>query len=388
MTNENLNKFSSLIKKESNALLISWRDMVRKLPIAKDLDTPTLTDHVPDLIEELSYELSMYDTDRTLVDELKKSPVIHGLDRLRIGFDVEELVAEYNALRYVILDLAQKNISKLDGPETHTINRVIDKSIALAVKTYSDRKALDIKNQRAEHLSFVAHDLRTPLAAIGMATALLKRSLSKEIQSDTSNRYLEELKRNIIRLDTLIVKVIQEEVDQTSQRKFILEEIKLHPMVEGLLQDMQPLAEVSNIILVNSVPEKMTAYANPNLLSLTFQNLISNAIHYTDKGTVTVGANNLKESSVIECWVSDTGVGISEERIEKVFDKLETSNKKGGIGLGLAIVKKFVEAQGGKVTVESRLGLGSTFRFTLPYDPKVINKQDAAVVTLPRLTSG
>ena len=145
MTTENLNRFSSLIKKESKGLLIAWRDMVKKLPIAKDLDNPTLNDHIPDLIEELSYELSIYDTDKTLVEELKKSPVTHGLDRLRIGFDVEELVAEYNALRYVILDLSQKNISTLDGPETHTINRVIDKSIALAVKTYSDRKALDIK---------------------------------------------------------------------------------------------------------------------------------------------------------------------------------------------------------------------------------------------------
>ncbi|MBF0217162.1 MAG: HAMP domain-containing histidine kinase [Candidatus Omnitrophica bacterium] len=372
MTNENLNKFSSLIKREGNALLISWRDMVRKLPIAKDLDTPTLTDHVPDLIEELSYELSIYDTDKTLVNELKKSPVTHGLDRLRIGFDVEELVAEYNALRYVILDLAQKNIAKLDGPETHTINRVIDRSIALAVKTYSDRKALDIKNQRAEHLSFVAHDLRTPLASIGMATALLKNSLSKDIQSDTSNRYLELLKRNIIRLDTLIVKVVQEEVDQTAERNLVLEEIKLYPLVQGLLNDIKPLAEVSNTVLVNRVPEDLTAYADANLLTLTYQNLISNAINYTEKGTVTAGANDLKELSVVECWVSDTGVGISAERIDQVFDKLETSNKKGGMGLGLAIVKKFVEAHGGKVSVESKLGSGSTFRFTLPYDPKMI----------------
>ena len=382
MSNENLNKFSSLIKKESNALLISWRDMVRKLPIAKNLDTPTLTDHVPDLIEELSYELSMHDTDKTLVDELKKSPVTHGLDRLRIGFDVEELVAEYNALRYVILDLAQKNISKLDGPETHTINRVIDKSIALAVKTYSDRKALDIKNQRAEHLSFVAHDLRTPLAAIGMATTLLKKSLSKEIQSEDSTRYLEELKRNIIRLDMLIVKVVQEEIDQTSQRNLVLEEIKLRPLVEGLLEDMKPLAEVSNTALVNNVPEGLTAFADTNLITLIFQNLISNAINYTDKGTVTIGASNLKESTVVECWVSDTGVGISAERIEKVFDKLETSHKKGGLGLGLAIVKKFVEAQGGKVTVDSKINSGSTFRFTLPWNARTKNASGSEMPSL------
>ena len=370
MATANLNNLSLLIKTESKTLLAAWRDEVKKLPSAKNLDTPTLNDHIPDLIEELSNELSVYDTEQTLVDELKKSPVTHGLDRLRIGFDVEELVAEYNALRYVILDLAQKNISKLDGPEAHTINRVIDKSIALAVKTYSDRKALDIKNQRAEHLSFVAHDLRTPLAAIGMATALLKRSFPKEAQNETSARYLEELQRNIIRLDTLIVKVVQEEVDQTAQRNLIQKEVKLRPLVESLLQDIKSLAEVSNTALVNSVPEEITAFADANLLTLIFQNLISNAINFTEQGTVTVGAKDLKESTVIECWVSDTGVGISADRLESIFDKFETSGKKGGIGLGLAIVKKFVEAHGGKVTVESKLGSGSTFRFTFPYDPR------------------
>ena len=72
MPNGNLNKFSSLIKSESAELLIAWRDMVKKLPIAKGLDILTLNDHIPDLIEEISYELSIYDTDKTLMDELKK----------------------------------------------------------------------------------------------------------------------------------------------------------------------------------------------------------------------------------------------------------------------------------------------------------------------------
>ncbi len=80
------------------------------------------------------------------------------------------------------------------------------------------------------------------------------------------------------------------------------------------LSGMKPLAKVSNTILVNTSPEKFTAFAAANLITLIFQNLISNAINYTDKGTVTVGAKDLKESTIVECWVSDTGVGIDTDQ--------------------------------------------------------------------------
>jgi signal transduction histidine kinase len=97
--------------------------------------------------------------------------------------------------------------------------------------------------------------------------------------------------------------------------------------------------------------------------------LISNAIDYTPHGEVLIGAREAKESASIECWVRDNGAGIPVDRLEKVFDKLETDpQKKGGMGLGLAIVKQFVEAHGGQVTVESEPGQGSTFRFTVPYE--------------------
>jgi two-component system phosphate regulon sensor histidine kinase PhoR len=369
MTTQNLNTFSLLIKENSDLLLSEWREEVKKLPLAQDLETPTLNDHIPDLIEELAYAISDDCTDKILLDELKNKPILHGLDRLRIGFNVDEIVAEYNAIRYVVIELIHKKIYQLNAPEIHTINRIIDRSIALAVTAYTEKKALDIKNRRAEHLSFVVHDLRTPLTIIGITTTLLKKSLEKGIQTDSA-RYLEELQHNVIRLNTLIVQVVQEEVDQTSKRKLMLEEVTLKPLVEELLQNMKSLADVSETILVNDVPEKLTAFADPNLLTLIFQNLISNAINYTGKGIVTVGANNLKELAVIECWVRDTGIGISEDDMKKVFDKLETSGKKGGMGLGLAIVKKFVEAHSGKVSVNSTPGLGSTFRFTLPYDPR------------------
>jgi signal transduction histidine kinase len=96
-----------------------------------------------------------------------------------------------------------------------------------------------------------------------------------------------------------------------------------------------------------------------------FQNLIANAIKYTPRGKVTIGAR--RSQDLVECWVADNGAGIPENHLEKVFDDLEgDTSEKAGLGLGLAIVKTFVEAHGGRVSVESKEGVGSKFHFTLP----------------------
>jgi signal transduction histidine kinase len=99
--------------------------------------------------------------------------------------------------------------------------------------------------------------------------------------------------------------------------------------------------------------------------------LIANAIKYTPRGEVIIGARDLVAADVVECWVSDNGTGIPEEFLEKVFDKGETDPvNEGGMGLGLAIVRTFIEAHGGMVNVESRVGVGSTFQFSLPTKTK------------------
>jgi signal transduction histidine kinase len=175
--------------------------------------------------------------------------------------------------------------------------------------------------------------------------------------------------RNVRRLNSLVVKVVQEDANLKAKvnEKVERQEVNLKELVESLVSDLSPLAAASHLSLINEVPEGLTAFADANMLSLIFQNLISNAIDYTPNGEVIVGARKSEESDSIECWVSDNGAGIPAERLEKVFDKLETDpDKKSGMGLGLAIVKQFVEAHGGHVGVESEIGKGSTFRFSLP----------------------
>jgi two-component system, OmpR family, phosphate regulon sensor histidine kinase PhoR len=117
---------------------------------------------------------------------------------------------------------------------------------------------------------------------------------------------------------------------------------------------------------VNHVPDDLVVCADAELLRRILQNLLSNAIGYAPGGRVTVGARDLAPTDSAECWVTDNGAGISPDRIDKVFETLETDPKREGLGLGLAIVKTFVEAHDGTVSVGSAEGEGATFRFTLP----------------------
>jgi signal transduction histidine kinase len=365
---ENLITLAALIRRERDSLLAQWRQEVRQLSVAHNLDVPTLNDHIPDLLDELADELEAY-SDESMIGELKKNSVIHGLDRLRIGFDIEEVVAEYNALRGVIQDLIERHNLSLRGPVNRTINRVIDMSIGLAVKTYATQKAVEIQQRREEHLAFVAHDLRSPLAAIAMAAQLLERTVPAVVKDERAATLLETMHRNVRRLNLLVVKVVEEDANLKAKvnEKVVRREVNVRELVEVLVSDLSPLAEASSLSLSNNIPEEMTAFVDASMLTLIFQNLISNAIDYTPNGEVIIGAREIKESATIECWVSDNGTGIPADRLEKVFDKLETDpDKKSGMGLGLAIVKQFVEAHGGQVAVDSELGQGSTFRFTIP----------------------
>lgn len=369
MPNSDLDRLAALIQRERDALLSGWRQQVRKLPAAQHLDTPTLNDHVPQLIEELAAALQAR-SDETIPEALSEaSPPAHGLQRVADGYDIEEVVAEYNILRGCIHDLAHANGLTLQGKPFHILNRVLDGAIGLAVKTFATGQAAEVRGRREEYLAFVAHDLRTPLNAISLATGVLELALPARSASAAHAQMFKTLRRNVKHLDALVGKVIEENTGLLSELGVKLERrtFDLWPLVEALVHDLDPLAHGAGTRLINQVPDDLAVYADAGLLRRIFQNVIANAITYTPRGEVLIGARQSGAQGTLECWVRDNGEGIPQERLEKVFDKSETDPaKEGGWGLGLAIVKTFVEAHDGAVSVESKEGLGSTFRFTLP----------------------
>jgi two-component system phosphate regulon sensor histidine kinase PhoR len=373
MIPDNLDKLAALIVQERVTLLASWRQQIKELPSAQHLDVPALNDHVPALLDELVSALRAK-SEQTIPEALVEgSPPAHGLQRLQEAFDLEEVVAEYNILRGCIHDLAESNGIILQGESFHILNRVLDQAIGLAVQTYATQQALEVQHRREDYLAFVAHDLRTPLNAISLATRVLELSYREGSARGETARMLKTLGRNVQHIQRLVDKIIEENTNLRTETGVKLErrELDLWPLVEALIYDLHPVAGTGSTQLINKVPQSLVVYADASLLRRVFQNLIANAIKFTPRGKVRISARKLDKQGAVECWVSDDGAGIPADRLERVFEELESDSQGEGLGLGLAIVKTFVEAHGGQVSVESRLGYGSTFGFTLPSKPNV-----------------
>jgi two-component system, OmpR family, phosphate regulon sensor histidine kinase PhoR len=372
MAVNDLDKLAVLIIRERQALLSRWREQVRLLPSARSLDTPTLNDHMPGLIDDLAAALQVK-SDQTIPEALLEvSPPAHGLQRLEDAFDIDEVVAEYNILRGCMHDLADQNGLNLQGKPFRIVNRVLDHAIGLALQAYATERVLEVQRRREQYLAFVAHDLRTPLNAISLAGRVLELTLGATDPNAEAARMLKALRRNVLHLEGLVSKVLEENTSLQTEVGIKLErrEFDLWPLVEALVHDLHPVAGTDSTRLVNSVPDDIMVFADASLLRRVFQNLIGNAIKYTPRGEVVIGARELAADGVVECWVSDNGAGIPAALLETVFEfdkaKTESSESDGGTGLGLAIVKTFAEAHGGEVAAESTEGVGSTFRFTLP----------------------
>ena len=353
---------------QRDMLLARWRFQLKQLDAAKHLDTPTLDDHIPDLLQELAIALRLR-ADESIADAHIGTPPEHGRQRLKDGFEIEEVVAEYNILRACIHDLAVEHSLTLQGKPFHILNRVLDDAIGAAVRTYAMQRALDVQQRREEYLAFVAHDLRTPLNAISLATRVLELTVSDQTKAAQTNQMLKTLHRNVQHLSSLVGKVLEENTSLQTEIGISLErrDFDLWPLVESLIHDLHPVAGTDSTRMINQVPEDLMVYADASLLRRIFQNLIANAIMYTPRGEVIIGARTDTENNCVNCFVSDNGSGIPADKIDKVFDKYEGDDKNaGGMGLGLTIFKSFVEAHGGVVTVDSQVGKGATFRFTLP----------------------
>ena len=346
-----------------------WRIQLRQLDSARDLTIPTLTDHIPNLLEELAAAFRM-STSETIADAHSGTPPAHGLQRLADGFEIQEVVAEYNILRGCIHDLATEHQINLQGKPFNILNLVLDGAIGAAVQTYAERRAKDIQEKREEYLSFVAHDLRTPLSAISLAARVLELGMADQSKAAQTKTMLHSLHRNVRHLSTLVDKILEENAHLETELGIKLERrmLDLWPLVENLIHDLHPVAGTDSTRLVNLVPEDIMVYADASLLIRIFQNLIANAISYTPHGEVCITAKVRDEMESVECSVVDNGSGIPAERIDKIFGKFESDpDNVDSLGLGLAIVKTFVEAHGGTLSVQSALGSGSSFKFMLPF---------------------
>ncbi len=243
--------------------------------------------------------------------------------------------------------------------------------MAQALEQAAERER-EMEQARRDLIAAVSHDLRTPLAS----TRALIEALADGVAADqqTESRYLSSASRELEHLSRLVDDLFELARIDAGLLELTLEAASLHDLISDTISSFQPQAEQKGVRLAGEVVGDVDpVLANPPRLQRILHNLVSNALRHTPAdGVVTVRATRAGEGVRVE--VSDTGEGIAAEDLPRVFERSfraeqsrtrPETNDAPGAGLGLAIAHGLVEAHGGTMDVESDLGCGSRFHFTL-----------------------
>jgi signal transduction histidine kinase len=230
-------------------------------------------------------------------------------------------------------------------------------------------KLRELNATKDKLFSIIAHDLRSPFNGIlGFSELLMDKSVEDNVPDSINIPEMihSSAKNTLVLLENLLFW----SKSQTGKLNYTPESIHLLNAIKDILSIIESSAKFKNIQLHICLSTEVLIYADPNMFKTVLRNLISNAIKFTQiGGEITISA--ITNQKQVEITISDNGIGMSEKTISNLFtldSELEIRGTAGekGSGLGLILCKDFIEKQGGKIWVESEVGKGSQFKFTMP----------------------
>lgn len=392
--------FSQLLVEKTDTITKNWVEAVRsdkQISSADDLPRSAIQDHIADLLMAIATVLSQsQDSD---IESIVHRSLEHGALRAAQGFAPTEIAREYRLLRQVIFSTLEADL--LEGTLREVmrvyslIDATLDEAIAECFKSYVEERLRELQQLQSQveltnqeltrlvkanqdNLSHLAHELKNPLNSIIGYSELFLRSSRKNTEVRDTFPSLEHIER-VLRNGRQLLHLINDALEIS---RYSAGKIKLHPeptdvrsLINNVVEMLEPLAgakELQMVADVRSDPEQVLT--DPLRLQQIVTNLLSNAIRYTESGTVQLTCWMLSDNE----WsiaVSDTGTGIAPEDQLRVFDPFFRAgncdtHSPDSTGLGLAIVSRLVELMQGRIELVSQLGVGSTFTVILPLELK------------------
>lgn len=241
------------------------------------------------------------------------------------------------------------------------------------IRDITERKKVEEELKKSERLktefmNIAAHELKSPVTPI---KGYLDLIISDKNTSDTVKKWAKIGERNAERLLKLINDILDVSRLDTDTMRFDMEKINPIEILNEIVEDMKPTMDEKNLEFITNIPNEL-----PNIigdryrLSQVLKNLMANALKFTDNGSISINA--IKEDEYILISVDDTGIGMSQEELEKIFSKFYQAytgddRKNQGTGLGLFICKQIIEKHKGEIWVESTLKKGSSFKIKIPH---------------------
>ncbi len=251
-------------------------------------------------------------------------------------------------------------------------NEVDEKTRELKVSNESlidaNKKLKELDRLKTEFLSIVSHELKTPLTAMKTSSEFLREN--DVYDASLKNQMLDIIIRNIDRQARMVDELLDVSRIESNRMKFRADQVNIEDVIVGALEILDASIKQKEMEVIIHTPANLPlVITDKDKLVQVFVNLLNNAVKFSNqKGTIIINVKEEKE--FVKISITDKGSGMNNWELENIFDKFyqidSTSTRRfGGSGLGLSIVKGIIEGQGGKITVQSELGKGSTFTFTL-----------------------
>lgn len=393
--------FSQLLAEKKNDVLERWvRAVKQDRHISSDdvLSSTAVRNHIPRVLDAIVSVLS-----RTMDNDLHslvEASLDHGVMRAEQGFSAVEIAREYRLLRRSIFAELETELLQSNALEVfrvfQIVDAVVDEAIAQCFKSYVDerlreleqiQRQLSLTNQELtrlvhthqDNLSHLAHEFKTPLnSIIGYSELLLRQQQSSKFGDNLpSIDSVERVLRNGRQMLRLVNDML--EISRCDSGK-----MQLHPavtdvrrIIQNAVETIAPMAIDRGLQLnVDDLDAPTQVWTDPLRLQQIITNLLSNAVRYTEVGSVTITCQ-LTSSKEWLLSVADTGIGIAPEDQLHIFDPYYRARisqppaSMDGTGLGLAIVARLVHLLQGKIDLVSQSGAGSTFTVMLPIKAKI-----------------
>jgi signal transduction histidine kinase len=347
-----------LLKSRRDVLLSCWTRKTEASSLSTGpLPPAELVDRMPAFVDQV---IAALDGDLADPAQIKDEAAEHGAQRLRLGFDVSEVIREYWILHDCVLDLAGDARLTIDLREQAALAKWLNSGIAGAVSQYVRERDREQQRQASEHLGFIAHELRGPLSATMMALPRLRLT-----QQAAGGKVLDLLERNLRRTSEMIENVL---VDSSLKLGVEArpERIELPAFLQEIEREVALEAQAKKIAIVISTPPELTIEADSKLLRSATLNLVVNALKFSrSESTIELQASRSQGQVVIA--VADGCGGLPLGKADELFRPLVQRDKnRTGYGLGLAIAQQAAVAHAGTITLRDIPGQGCVFSIVLP----------------------
>jgi signal transduction histidine kinase len=365
-----VSQLGNFIGSEREHITQRWTDQLFATTASESLSREAVIDRLGEFLDELSEALRREQRFPQHTDTTITSPTAtgHGKQRFELGYDIATVIREYGTLRDVLFQLLDERGVTPSALELRVLSKYLHSAIADAATQYALERDEQLREQASQHMSFLAHELRNPLASARLALATLERQglLPKA-------RHVEIINRSLGQVSDLIDDALTE-IRLRSVRPSQLEPVDVAELLRQLTDESAVDAETRGLQLKIEAPAGLRVIADRKMLHSALSNLVRNAVKFSrEGGSIRVRARESAKRVLLE--VEDECGGLPDGKVQSLFDPfVQVGKDRSGFGLGLAIAKQATEAHGGQLRVHNLPGKGCIFVLDMPTDPSPVEE--------------